>query len=184
MRGRRCVRPPGALVGAVQLAWAGSVFCLSPTLAAVFLLFFFKEHAYVYFLLYVVLVAVQYLPLRWWGKRSNWLAWVAFLSPIALLVLLKYVPPGAFAHFSPALRDKLRHQPKYHWGVYFIGLSYLAFRTSSLAVEVRTGARETAGVSGTTLGLRSSCRACRWDPSLATASTIKGSTRATGPKYR
>jgi D-alanyl-lipoteichoic acid acyltransferase DltB (MBOAT superfamily) len=109
------------------------------TLAVVFLLFFATGRAYLYFALYVSLVVIQYLALRSWGKRSDWLAWGAFLTPIAFLILLKYIPPSAFVRLSPALRNTLQNKPAYQWSVYFIGLSYLAFRTSSLAVEVRTG---------------------------------------------
>jgi len=89
------------------------------------------------FMVYVGLVSVQYLALRYWGERMDWLAWGAFLTPIAFLVSIRYVPPSTVAHIVTALRHKLY---TYHYGgFYFLGLSYLAFRTSSLAVEVRNG---------------------------------------------
>jgi len=115
------------------------------TLVAVFSVFFTTNDAdlhyskiyCLFFIAYLAFVSVQYLALRNWGERTDWRVWGAFLTPIAFLIIVRSVPPSAVASFARALRHKSH---VYHGGgYYFLGLSYLAFRTSSLAVEVRNG---------------------------------------------
>jgi D-alanyl-lipoteichoic acid acyltransferase DltB (MBOAT superfamily) len=62
------------------------------------------------------------------GSRKDWRPWIAFLAPIAALVLIIYVLPfvGTGAKSGN--------------GHYLIGISYLAFRSSHLVLEVRNGA--------------------------------------------
>jgi len=99
-----------------------------------------------FFLVYLILIGIQYLALHYWGDRTDWLVWGAFVTPIAFLILIRYVAPSTVALFSTVVRHKLEREPNYHWRVHFIGLSYLAFRTSSLAVELRNGKVKCPGV--------------------------------------
>ena len=88
-------------------------------------------------LVYLMMVIGQYLAMRWWSEREGAIPWVAFLLPIFLLVAVRYVPPHALAGLSAGLRTKLEADPRYGWGAHFVGISYLAFRSSHLVLEVR-----------------------------------------------
>jgi D-alanyl-lipoteichoic acid acyltransferase DltB (MBOAT superfamily) len=112
--------------------------------AAVYL-FFFWEYRYspkfnVLFAAYMASVAVQYVALRFWSERSGWLPWLAFLIPIGLLVVVRYVPLIEIAGLVDArMGERLRADFGSQVGPYFVGVSYLAFRTSYLVLEVRNG---------------------------------------------
>jgi D-alanyl-lipoteichoic acid acyltransferase DltB (MBOAT superfamily) len=61
-----------------------------------------------------------------------------FCAPIALLVVVRYVPLSSVAGFNPAWASILRANPHFDSAAYFfVGISYMAFRTSYLALEVR-----------------------------------------------
>jgi D-alanyl-lipoteichoic acid acyltransferase DltB (MBOAT superfamily) len=77
------------------------------------------------FLAYVGLVVFQYLMLRLFAGKSGGWPWLAFFTPILFLILVRYVSPSAYAG---------EHLP---YGLFFIGISYLAFRSSYLVLEVR-----------------------------------------------
>jgi D-alanyl-lipoteichoic acid acyltransferase DltB (MBOAT superfamily) len=87
--------------------------------------------------IYIVLVAIHYVLMRRIRPSSARSSWGAIFYPIILLVALKYCgflwEPVAVAHGLPVgrVRD--------HLSILFIGISYLAFRLSHLAVEVRDG---------------------------------------------
>ncbi|MBI3882118.1 MAG: hypothetical protein HY301_18920 [Verrucomicrobia bacterium] len=92
-----------------------------------------------FMMLYVALVCGQYVALRWWATRAGWLPWLAFLMPIAALAVVRYVPVGVWAAMSAGLREKIREDSHFNFAAHFVGLSYLAFRTSQLVLEVRNG---------------------------------------------
>ena len=126
------------LVGS-QARWRDAAFALL-NVAAVYVFFFAMDRRFtLVFVVYLALVMGQYLALRWWSTRAGWLPWLAFLTPIAVLAAVRYVPPGMFARFSSALREAIQRNPDLSFGPYFIGVSYLAFRTSHLVLEVRNG---------------------------------------------
>jgi D-alanyl-lipoteichoic acid acyltransferase DltB (MBOAT superfamily) len=82
---------------------------------------------------YVVFVVVQFLNIRFFAVRHRRYAVIAFLFPIALLAL-KYVRiPAPLSH-------ALSMTPGKDFAVFFLGLSYMAFRLSHLGLEVRNGA--------------------------------------------
>jgi D-alanyl-lipoteichoic acid acyltransferase DltB (MBOAT superfamily) len=85
------------------------------------------------FLIYLGWIGFQYAMLRIFAKKEGWKPWLAFFTPILALVLVRYVPPSAYASSSFA------------YGPYFIGISYLAFRCSHLVLEVRNGAVKMPG---------------------------------------
>jgi len=102
---------------------------------------FFMQSARVpIFLAYVAVVVVQYLALLLFSKKSGWKPWLAFFTPIFFLIVIRYVPSTFYAEFSGTIRHVLsQHAAHYSLGFYFIGISYLAFRSSHLVLEVRNG---------------------------------------------
>jgi D-alanyl-lipoteichoic acid acyltransferase DltB (MBOAT superfamily) len=127
------------LVGS-RARWRELAFALL-NVAAVYV-FFFLHKDWRFSLIYVVYLALvvgQYWALRWWSERRDWLPWLAFLAPLAGLILIRYVPPELPGRFSNALREVMLRNPNFSFGGYFIGISYLAFRTSHLVLEVRNG---------------------------------------------
>jgi D-alanyl-lipoteichoic acid acyltransferase DltB (MBOAT superfamily) len=81
---------------------------------------------------YLAMVTFHYLLMRLFAEREEWTFWVAFLSPIAALVVVRY---------TPFLFDPLwKAVPGILSGPlagFFIGISYMAFRLSHLTLEVR-----------------------------------------------
>ncbi len=98
-------------------------------LGGVYLLFFQGKGFYfnVFFLVYLGLVILQYLLLRLFSQRGGWLPWLAFLCPIMALIVIRYGTASLFAK----LRLPFPIAP------YFVGISYLAFRSSQLVLLVR-----------------------------------------------
>lgn len=100
-------------------------------IAALYLFFFHRpdnDSRYVpTYLTYVALVIFQYVMFRVFVGKKAWLPWVAFFTPILVLILVRYVPASFYgAAYRP-------------YGLFFIGISYLAFRSSYLVLEVRNG---------------------------------------------
>jgi D-alanyl-lipoteichoic acid acyltransferase DltB (MBOAT superfamily) len=89
------------------------------------------------FVIYLGAILLHYLLVRRFAKQSGWLPVLAFLFPIALMIVVKYVPA-----LSIPFRAKLDLIEKKHVAEFFIGISYMAFRLSHLATEVRNGVVE------------------------------------------
>ena len=88
------------------------------------------------FVLYVALVLFQYLVLRQFaGARGGW-AWAGFFAPLMVLVVMHYVPLSLWAGLAKPLGLAWRGRQQF---IALTGLSYLAFRCSRLALEVRNG---------------------------------------------
>jgi len=98
--------------------------------AALYLFFYYGKSSRTgpAFLAYVALAVVQYATLRLFGQKKGWLPWLAFFTPILALVLVRYVPPSYYGLSSSSS------------GPLLIGISYMAFRTSLLVLELRNGA--------------------------------------------
>jgi D-alanyl-lipoteichoic acid acyltransferase DltB (MBOAT superfamily) len=84
------------------------------------------------FALYLAILVVHHALVRRFAASKGSLPWLAFALPIAFLVTLKYLPvlspsSSLFGVAAPQL------------GLYFIGVSYMAFRLSQLVLEVRNG---------------------------------------------
>jgi D-alanyl-lipoteichoic acid acyltransferase DltB (MBOAT superfamily) len=116
-------------------------------IATVYLFFFWGNHDRfqllfsLLFVTYLALVFTQYLTLRFWSERSGWLPWLAFLMPVGVLAAIRYAPLGDIARlFSASIRAVLQRHPEFSLSSVFVGSSYLAFRTSHLALEVRNRA--------------------------------------------
>jgi D-alanyl-lipoteichoic acid acyltransferase DltB (MBOAT superfamily) len=76
-----------------------------------------------YFVFYLLLVLVFFAVVRVLGPRAGRISLVAFAAPLVALCVFKYLAPAGWA-FTGA----------------FVGISYLSFRCSLLALEVRNGA--------------------------------------------
>lgn len=80
------------------------------------------------FITYLILVLFQYVTVRLFAMQTGWKAGVAFFTPLIALVLIRYAPTtNLCGNLLPC-------------GSLFIGISYLAFRSSYLVLEVRNSA--------------------------------------------
>jgi D-alanyl-lipoteichoic acid acyltransferase DltB (MBOAT superfamily) len=114
--------------------------------SAVYLLFFLHmeaHHGLLYaapFVGYLGIVLVQYLALRCWGQGAGVRPWLAFFVPIGFLITVRYAPLVRVVRtINRPLGDLMQHNPQLSPGVVLVGLSYLAFRSSYLVLEVRNG---------------------------------------------
>ena len=135
----------GRLLVGIRARWAEAAFALL-NLAAAYLFFFFHKQPgldallVMFFLAYVALVSVQYVAMRRWSRSPGRWPWVAFAVPIAALVVIRYAPIAPVARlFSGYIYNVLVRHPEISLGWAFVGISYLAFRTSYLVLEVRNG---------------------------------------------
>jgi D-alanyl-lipoteichoic acid acyltransferase DltB (MBOAT superfamily) len=112
-------------------AWWRELSFAALNVAALYLFFFDRPdadtRAIPTCLTYVALVIFQYVMFRVFVGKKGGLPWLAFFTPILVLVLVRYVPPSVYGG---------AHRP---YGLFFIGISYLAFRSSYLVLEVRNG---------------------------------------------
>ena len=98
--------------------------------------FFFYGHNNNYtarFAAYLVLIAFQYGMMRLFAESKGWKPWLAFFTPIAALVLLRYIPVSVYATVASHFGMTCVGIPA------MVGLSYVAFRSSHLVLEVRNG---------------------------------------------
>lgn len=111
-------------------------------LGGVYLLLFYGRQPYYrgVFLVYVGIVVFQYAMMRGFSDRKGWLPWLAFFTPIAALMAARYTPVHAYAGFA-RMAGALWHGGK----PALVGISYLAFRTSRLVLEVRNGVAKRPG---------------------------------------
>ena len=93
-----------------------------------------RGKAIVFLIAYLLLVGFHFLMLQLFARRQGWWPWLAFISPIAALIAIRYMP------FLWDSAWRILHinfdRPV---AEFFIGISYMAFRLSHLALEVRNG---------------------------------------------
>ncbi|MCB9652761.1 MAG: MBOAT family protein [Deltaproteobacteria bacterium] len=94
----------------------------------------FKGEALPYFFVYVGLVGVEFLFIRE-CQNSRVRYWVGLWFPIAVLVAIKYLPSQLVDGLVALHIPVSSRMP-----TYFVGLSYMAFRLTLLAVEINTQA--------------------------------------------
>jgi D-alanyl-lipoteichoic acid acyltransferase DltB (MBOAT superfamily) len=94
------------------------------------------------YVFYVLIVLIQYWLLRSLGTGPGDSPWVPILFPIVALIAIKLTP----AHWVPLLRDSSAAAGQRLPG-FLLGISYMAFRLSSLALEVRARAVRCPGLS-------------------------------------
>jgi membrane protein involved in D-alanine export len=91
---------------------------------------------YTWFLgVYLGLVVVQWALTRALAHRPGAVPWIAFGFPIAVLLAVKYV---GFA-WAPLWSALGTPEAGRRMALYFVGISYMAFRLSYLVLEVRNG---------------------------------------------
>jgi D-alanyl-lipoteichoic acid acyltransferase DltB (MBOAT superfamily) len=83
--------------------------------------------------LYLLTVLAAWILLKRWGRATTGRFWAAFGFPIAVLLLVRFAP-GEW-HYYMAV-------PRKHIAEVFLGVSYMAFRLSHLALQVRNGVVE------------------------------------------
>ena len=79
-------------------------------------------------------MAFQYLTLRCFANGEGWKPWIAFYTPIVALLVVRYIP---LAVKSKLLGSIFPDHPNLNFAL--IGISYLAFRSSYLVLQVRNG---------------------------------------------
>ena len=84
--------------------------------------------------IYLAAVLLHYVFLRIYAMRAGWAPWMAFLFPLAVMAVVKYVPA-----LSAPFQRELQFVGKKTVAEFFIGISYMAFRLSYLVLEVRNG---------------------------------------------
>jgi len=118
------------LVKWLRCSWRELTFA-ALNIAALYAFFFrgdMPDQRYVpTFLAYVGFVIFQYVTLRLFVGKGGWLPWIAFFTPIAGLIFTRYIPPSIYGG------------QRLFYGLFVIGISYLAFRSSHLVLEVRNG---------------------------------------------
>jgi len=121
-------------------AWREGLFAVL-NVAGVFGFLFYghKNHYALRFVVYLALIVFQYAVVRALAEKKGWLPWLAFFTPIAALIVVRYVPGAAYAELGHALGFGWRGVPN------MVGISYLAFRCSRLVLEVRNGAVQKPG---------------------------------------
>jgi D-alanyl-lipoteichoic acid acyltransferase DltB (MBOAT superfamily) len=103
--------------------------------AAVYGFLFFGHHTHYseIFAIYVVLVILQYVILWAFSEKAGWLPWLAFFTPIAVLIMVRYVPGSVYERVGHAFGLVWQDVPG------MAGISYMAFRCSRLMIEIRNG---------------------------------------------
>jgi D-alanyl-lipoteichoic acid acyltransferase DltB (MBOAT superfamily) len=93
-----------------------------------------------FFAAYVGLLLFQYGFLALMARRGGWLFWPAVLLPILALVVVRYVPISIYEGWGGPWARLFAARPSGFMSACFLGISYMAFRSSRLVVEVRNGA--------------------------------------------
>ncbi len=115
-------------------------------LAATYFFFYagntrFRLLFFLCFLVYVGVIAIQFLAMWRLSRRRDWVPWIAFWIPIAVLVFVRCVSVEHFSSlFHSGIRAVLERHPEINLNILFFGVSYMSFRTSYLVLEVRNGA--------------------------------------------
>ncbi len=82
---------------------------------------------------FLVSVLVSYTALNLFAEKPGWTPWLAFLTPIAILIFVRYL-------FIPLYTA---HQSFEYIGKYgmpqLVGISYFAFRNSYMVLQIRNG---------------------------------------------
>jgi D-alanyl-lipoteichoic acid acyltransferase DltB (MBOAT superfamily) len=100
-------------------------------------LYFWQLKAYLaivgpVFTVYLLIVLVHSALLRKYARQAGWVPWIAALFPVACMIAVKYLP-----FISAPFRAQLDFIGRTSAVEFFVGLSYMAFRLSSLTLEVR-----------------------------------------------
>jgi len=99
--------------------WRDAAFAVL-NVAAVYRFFFWgKDYRFallfnLLFGAYVALITVQYLALRLWSGRPDRSSWLAFFTPIAFLIFIRYAPLGRLSVvFGQRVHEVLQRHPEF-----------------------------------------------------------------------
>jgi D-alanyl-lipoteichoic acid acyltransferase DltB (MBOAT superfamily) len=90
-----------------------------------------QSHYFERFVIYLLLIGFQYAMVVAFAQKNGWRPWLAFFTPIAALIIVRYVPGSIYVELGRAFGATWRGIPN------MVGISYLAFRSSRLVLEVR-----------------------------------------------
>jgi D-alanyl-lipoteichoic acid acyltransferase DltB (MBOAT superfamily) len=131
-----CVLVAKAMVQRLKGQWREVIFSLFNLICLVLL---FQLNA-VTFVSYLALICFQYAMVRTFAEKGGWKPWIAFLTPIAVLAGVRYLPLLLLPSVGPFFAKILGHQSDPGMiTARYVGLSYLAFRSSYLVLEIRNG---------------------------------------------
>jgi D-alanyl-lipoteichoic acid acyltransferase DltB (MBOAT superfamily) len=132
-----CVLIAKLIVLRLKGTWREAIFALF-NLACLLVLFQLNA---VTFISYLALICLQYALVWKFAERDGWTPWIAFLTPIAVLAGVRYLPLLLSLGAGPVFAKILGHNsdPAMITARY-VGLSYLAFRSSYLVLEIRNRA--------------------------------------------
>lgn len=90
-------------------------------------------------LIYALIVCMQYMSIQAFSEKKGWKSMLAFFTPILILIIVIYTPYSYYLSLGKILHfhvDRKFYPTAAHL---FVGISYLAFRSSYLAIEIRNG---------------------------------------------
>jgi D-alanyl-lipoteichoic acid acyltransferase DltB (MBOAT superfamily) len=128
--------------------WREAVFAVLNL--AGYYLFFVKIHDRIFteiFVFYILVVIGMYAVMGAClsPEKGGWKLWLAFLTPILVLIAARYTPPSLYSGLFLRLPGGSFLGPNFLMAPYLVGISYLAFRCSYLVLEVRNGAVQKPG---------------------------------------
>ena len=80
--------------------------------------------------IYLVLIVFQYAMLRLFAERQGWQPWLAFFTPIAALIVVRYIPGSLLYRAGPPLPRELARRAR-HGRHFLSGLSHQPARAGS-----------------------------------------------------
>jgi D-alanyl-lipoteichoic acid acyltransferase DltB (MBOAT superfamily) len=92
-----------------------------------------NDHYNAAFVVYLAVVLFQFAAMWFFSDKAGWKPWLAFFTPITVLIVVRYLPLCFYGHAAEMMKKKL----EYPLSTYLVGISYLAFRSSHLVLEVR-----------------------------------------------
>jgi len=89
-----------------------SIFAALNVTGVFFFLFYGgKEHFVLRFVIYLALIVGLYLVLRLFAQKRGAWPWLAFVAPLAALIIVRYVPGGWYVALGHALGKTWRGVP-------------------------------------------------------------------------
>lgn len=104
-----------------------------------FLFYGHQSHYTERFVFYLGLIFFQYIMVVAFSEKQGGKPWLAFFTPIMALIVVRYIPGSFYVELGHTFGAKWQGVPD------MVGISYLAFRSSRLVLEVRNGAVKKPG---------------------------------------
>jgi len=84
---------------------------------------------------YFFIVIIQYIMMVLFAGAARGWSWLAFFTPIAFLICVRYLPLPVYNMLAHAIGKQFEFNP----GSMMVGISYLAFRCCRLILEIQNG---------------------------------------------